>query len=78
MTSENKEKLYYCPECGNEITAAEIAEEITSGGYGTCMCQYGNGSRILVPYLPIEDRMMELTVDEIKLIELVRKMKGDE
>lgn len=77
MTSENKEKLYYCPECGTETTAAKIAEDIVSGGYGLCMCQYGNGSRILVSYLPVEDRMMELTVDEIKLINLVRKMRGD-
>lgn len=76
MPNKNKKK-FYCPECGVEITADEIIGDIATGGYGMCMCQYGNGSRILVQYLPVEDRMMELTVDEIKLINLVRKMRGD-
>ena len=71
----NKEKIYYCLECGAEVTAEAIAEEIASGGYGMCMCKFGNGVRILVPYLPIEDRIMRLTVDEFNLILVTREMK---
>ena len=56
------EKIYYCPECGTIITAEAIADEIASGGYGMCMCEFGNGARVLVAYLPIENRTMKLTV----------------
>lgn len=52
--NRNTQRFYRCPECGDIVTEDEIEEDRISGGYGCCMCKYGNGSRILVEYEPYQ------------------------
>ena len=75
--ARNTPKLYRCPECGDIVTEDEIAEDCALGGYGTCMCLYGNGSRLLVEYVAYElepDSPLELSPGEEELIRIIRRL----
>ena len=70
--NRNTEKTFICPECGDIVTEDEIMESLTSGGYGMCMCEFGNGQRILVPYesyTPDDS----ITPGEMELIRIIRR-----
>lgn len=68
-------KLYICPECGDIVTEDDILEDLTTGGFGCCLCMYGNGSRILVRYEPYNDSLSSpITPTEMRLIKSVREL----
>lgn len=69
-------RLYRCPECGDIVTEDDITEECAEGGYGACMCLYGNGSRLLVEYVPYEPEL-ELTPGEEELIRIIRRLSQE-
>ena len=77
-TTEKTQKLYQCPECGNIVTEDDILEDLTTGGYGMCLCLFGNGQRTLVRYEPYTRKGLtpEITPDEIRLIQMIRDYDG--
>lgn len=42
--------MWICPRCGDIVTEDDITRNINEGGFGACMCAFGNGSRILIQY----------------------------
>jgi len=71
-------KLFICPECGDVVTEEDILKDLTSGGFGCCLCSYGNGSRILVRYEPYTQAKLDppITPSEIELIRDIRELFG--
>lgn len=74
---EPAQKLFICPECGDIVTDDDILESLTNGGFGMCMCKFGNGSRIFVDYDDYDPKLdPPITPDEIRLIESLRALTG--
>ena len=69
------QKLFVCPECGDIVTESEILESLTTGGFGMCLCLFGNGQRTLVRYEPYVREVLELTPDEVKLVRSLRRLR---
>jgi len=80
--AESESKLYRCPECGDIVTEADILESLSNGGYGMCMCKFGNGQRVLVQYEPYTKPEPEpeliLTPSEIDVIRMIRAVFNEE
>ena len=72
------QKLFRCPECGDIVTEGEILENLTTGGFGMCLCCFGNGQRTLVRYEPYtgEESQFMLATHEIELIRAIRTLQG--
>lgn len=72
----NPQKLYQCPVCGDVVTEDDIVKDLTSGGYGMCMCQYCNGHRTLTHYETFtpEELNPPITTGELELIRIMREM----
>ncbi len=68
-------KLFICPECGVVVSESDILEDLTTGGYGMCMCKFGNGQRILVRYDPYMQEAC-ITSNEARLIRIIRGLSG--
>ena len=77
---EKGQKLFICPECGDIVTEDEILESLTSGGFGMCLCQFGNGQRTLVRYEPHVLKVLEPTITpgEIELLKIIRRLCNEE
>lgn len=51
IKQEKGVKMWMCPECGDIVTEKEIIDDINEGGFGMCLCQFGNGQRVLIKYV---------------------------
>lgn len=78
MTNKD-EKLFICPECGDIVTEGDILEDLTTGGFGCCLCKFGNGQRVLVRYEPYIQRISEFTITpgEAELIRIIRRLREE-
>lgn len=72
---QNDVKLFICPECGDIVSQADILEDLTNGGYGMCMCKFGDGQRILVKYDTYVDGA-QITPNEARLMRIIRSISG--
>lgn len=68
-------ELFICPECGDIVTEEDILESLTSGGFGMCMCKFGDGQRTLVRYDPYTPDV-DITANEARLIKVIRSLSG--
>lgn len=66
-------ELFICPACGAIVSEDDIINDLKSGGYGMCMCKFGNGHRVLVRYDPYTDDS-RVTLNEERLIEIIRNL----
>jgi len=48
--TEKSINMWMCPICGDVVTEEDILDDINEGGFGMCMCSYGNGRRIYIQY----------------------------
>ena len=73
--NKKDERLYVCPVCGDIVSETYILESLTTGGYGMCMCKFGNGQRVLVRYEPYKDDIGS-TATEARLMRVIRTLSG--
>jgi len=76
---DEDEKLFVCPKCGDIVTENDILESLTTGGFGMCLCCFGNGHRTLVRYEPYikEELTPPITPHEIEIIKAVRALSEE-
>ena len=72
------QKLFVCPKCGDIVTEDDILEDLSTGGFGCCLCSYGNGSRVLVRYKPYDPELdAPITPGEKELIKIIRRLNKE-